>query len=253
MALQEMETVTEVKYRLAGEDAPVWPGVIAAGLGLMLALAVGAEIMRPAPPRQSFEAPTTAAPASARSAAELKGPPAFAAGSETGAAPALSSAPKWADLPLGEWPVSLADGAGDAPEARAETPAPVRQAAICAPVISIPFEINSAKVKYEDMGQAVAPLRDWLLAHPEAVLSVEGHADATGGEAFNLLLSFSRAQAVAAWLERVGAPKERIAPRAAGTNPPTVAPANVVSNRQVILQIEGVEPCRDSGLSALIP
>ena len=126
------------------------------------------------------------------------------------------------------------------------TPAP----AICLPVVAIAFDLNSARLKDTGLDDRAAPLRDWLLAHKEAVLSVEGHADASGPEAFNVLLSYKRAEKVAAWLAQFGAPAAQIATRAAGTRPPAHWTADMQNNRQVILQIEGVAVCREGAAPA---
>ncbi|MGP0106641.1 OmpA family protein, partial [Rhodoblastus sp.] len=89
--------------------------------------------------------------------------------------------------------------------------------------------------------------------HKEAVLSVEGHADASGPEAYTVLLSSKRAEKVAAWLAQFGAPAAQIATRAAGVSPPVHWTTEMQSNRQVILQIEGVEACRDDSAPARQP
>jgi outer membrane protein OmpA-like peptidoglycan-associated protein len=116
-------------------------------------------------------------------------------------------------------------------------------AAVCLPVVSIPFSSNSARPKIAGLAPAIAPLLDWLATHQGAVMSVEGHADSSGTERHNVLLSFSRAQAVKAWLARAGAREKQLAARAAGTLAPT-NPVEAESNRQVILQIEGAVACR---------
>ena len=128
-----------------------------------------------------------------------------------------------------------------------------RPPAVCLPIVSIPFDLNSARLKATGLDEKTAALRDWLLAHKGAILSVEGHADSTGPEAFNVLLSYKRAEAVAAWLVKAGAPAEQIATRAAGTRPPAHWTTEMQSNRQVILQIEGVEACRDDSAPARQP
>jgi outer membrane protein OmpA-like peptidoglycan-associated protein len=145
----------------------------------------------------------------------------------------------------------------DAPAAAPGAPAPTASvaappgaaadrsevAAVCLPVVSIPFSSNSASPKIAGLAQAIAPLLDWLATHQGAVMSVEGHADSSGTERHNVLLSFSRAQAVKAWLARAGARESQLAARAAGTLAPT-NPVEAESNRQVILQIEGAVACR---------
>jgi outer membrane protein OmpA-like peptidoglycan-associated protein len=114
-------------------------------------------------------------------------------------------------------------------------------------MVTIPFGHDSTKPLVEGREVAVRPLLDWLAAHPGASVSVEGHADTVGTEDYNIVLSFGRARAVAAWLGRLGVAPSRIAPRAAGTTPAKGASADVSTNRLVVLQIEGVDVCRVPG------
>lgn len=117
----------------------------------------------------------------------------------------------------------------------------------CLPMVTIPFGHDSTKPLVEGREVAVKPLVDWLVAHPEATVSVEGHADTVGTEDYNIVLSFGRARAVAAWLGRLGVAPARIATRAAGTTPAKGPSADVSTNRLVVLQIEGVDVCRVPG------
>ena len=118
------------------------------------------------------------------------------------------------------------------------------------PVVSIPFSRNSARPRIAGLAGDIAPLLDWLAAHEGGVVSVEGHADSSGTERHNVLLSYARAQAVRALLASGGAREGQLAVRAAGTLPATNAPASAESNRQVILRIEGVEPCKAETVKA---
>jgi outer membrane protein OmpA-like peptidoglycan-associated protein len=178
------------QFRLAGEDAPLWPAAAFCLFGAALAFAASAQIL--APP---------AAPA-----------------------PAI---------------ISVA--------AAIPTPAPVAvtKLAVCLPIVSIPFDLNSARLNTTGLDTAVTPLQAWLVVHKQAVLSVEGHADPRGDEAANVVLSYKRAKATVAWLTQAGVAADQIALRAAGA--PSRQTADAASNRHVVLQIEGVEPCRDDG------
>lgn len=135
-------------------------------------------------------------------------------------------------------------GAPTPPERAATEPSPP---APCLPMVTIPFGHDSTKPLVEGREAAVKPLVDWLAVHPEATVSVEGHADTVGTEDYNIVLSFGRARAVAAWLGRLGVAPARIATRAAGTTPAKGSSADVSTNRLVVLQIEGVDVCRVSG------
>jgi outer membrane protein OmpA-like peptidoglycan-associated protein len=236
-------------YRLAGEDAPIWLAAAFACLGVLLAIAASAQIFAAremaaplveslAPdPQQKPKAETFGAAPSVASSGEVSGLNAF--NGLKLARPANGPTPEGAEAPT-----SSIAAAFPAAESGADHPGAL---ANCLPVVSIPFDRNSARPKIAGLAQGIAPLLDWLAAHQDAVISVEGHADSRGTERHNVLLSYSRAQAVKAWLARGGARESQLAVRAAGTLRPTNPPVAAESNRQVILQIEGVESCRNSG------
>ena len=198
--MAKMATDTESgenrQFRLAGEDAPLWPATAFGLFGAALAFAASAQIFAPPPP-----------------------PP--------------------APTPI---PVAVT------------TPAPAPAAppkpAVCLPIVSITFDFNSARLNAAGLDTAITPLQAWLAEHKQAILSVEGHADASGDEAANVVLSYKRAQATAAWLTHAGVAAEQIAVRAGA---PSHQAANAASNRQVILQIEGADLCRDDGTAAQNP
>ncbi len=242
-----------VQFRLVGEDAPMWLAAAFALLGALLALAVGALIFAsgeteprgPGPARVDADAQPALAAASAAGPAKtspVEPPSASPAVVAPAHAPqaAVATATPTAGLP-------------DAAPASPPAPEPAVPPTACLPVISIPFDVNSARLKTAEPDQAITRLSEWLLTHPQAVLSVEGHADSTGTEPYNVLLSYSRAQAVVAWLAHSGAPEAQMSARAAGTHPPARAASKAMSNRQVILQVEGVEPCGDDGLPTQAP
>jgi outer membrane protein OmpA-like peptidoglycan-associated protein len=286
MAMDAAEQSEDRSFRLAGEDAPVSVAVAFAALGFLLATVASTQFMNewrappPAPaapeniaaspatpakpevmpevkPAPAPETPVPAPPAPASLPVRAAAPPPVqaAAPSEAASVKAPVAAPSTAAAPAAvSASVPPAAPAATAAPATAPAPAPEsRPPAVCLPVVSIPFELNSARVKETGLGAKAAALRDWLLAHKGAMLSVEGHADATGPEAFNVLLSYKRAEAVAAWLVKAGAPAEQIATRAAGTRRPAHWTTEMQSNRQVILQIEGVEACRDDSAPARHP
>lgn len=143
--------------------------------------------------------------------------------------------------------VAVAGSPAPAVVPAASQPVVVAPTAPCLPIVTVSFAHDSTKPILEGREAAVRPLVDWIAAHPGAVLSVEGHADTVGTEDYNIVLSFGRARAVAGWLGRLGVPAARIAPRAAGTTPAKGLPADVSTNRLVVLQIEGVDVCRDTG------
>ncbi len=64
-------------------------------------------------------------------------------------------------------------------------------------------------------------LRDHLVEHPEiALLEIEGHADGSGGDAYNRDLSRRRAEAIHAWLVANGVSPERLRAAARGERAP---------------------------------
>ncbi len=201
------------------------------------------------PPVQAAAPPEAASVKAPNAVANPAPPPATAAA--PAAAPSTAAPPAAPPAPPAAPPAAPA--ATPAPAAAAAPAPESRPPAVCLPIVSIPFDLNSARLKATGLDEKTAALRDWLLAHKGAILSVEGHADSTGPEAFNVLLSYKRAEAVAAWLVKAGAPAEQIATRAAGTRPPAHWTTEMQSNRQVILQIEGVEACRDDSAPARQP
>ncbi len=286
MAMTAAEKSGDRLFRLAGEDAPVPVALAFAALGFLLATVASAQFMDewrappPAPPAPASvtapvaeppkpEAkPTVAVPAPAPAPAPEKPAPAPVVAAappsppaqpvpppETAPAKAPVVAANPAPVPSAPPPPTVPFAAAPA-AAPAAVPAPAPEPpppAPCLPVVSIPFQLNSARLKVADLDAKTVPLRDWLLAHQGAIISVEGHADATGPEAYNVLLSYKRAETVAAWLINSGAPAAQIATRAAGVSPPVHWTTEMQSNRQVILQIEGVEACRDDSAPARQP
>lgn len=87
---------------------------------------------------------------------------------------------------------------------------------------TIYFETNKAVIKPEshDLCRQVARL---ITEHPELrLISIEGHADARGGEDFNLELSTRRAAAVADFLVVQGVDAKRVQSRGWGELKPVV-------------------------------
>ena len=85
----------------------------------------------------------------------------------------------------------------DSPK-KAAAPAVVEEATEpdCPEFPGFSFAVGRSK-PVDNLDDAVGALVAWMHHHPDAVLIVEGHADATGGPKLNLSLSFDRARAVA--------------------------------------------------------
>ena len=113
----------------------------------------------------------------------------------------------------------------------------------CAPIFPIKFEFGSVRPQVADMKQKLARLAAWLKANPTAILSLDGHADASGPEEYNLLLSFRRAAAVASLLEDAGTSKTQLVVRAHGEGQSSLRSADAALERRVALTVDTGEPC----------
>ena len=80
-----------------------------------------------------------------------------------------------------------------------------------------------------------------MAAHPTALITVEGHADATGRERQNVLLSYQRAKVVEEWLQNAGLPTESIRINAAGSS----GAKGLAMDRRASLKVDGVNTCKD--------
>jgi len=119
-------------------------------------------------------------------------------------------------------------GSGASPDAASDAPGPAGAAPIavafetpqwisCPTAVQVAFAFDSALPE--------APLPDGLVSlivalsnHPAARLVVRGHADPVGTDQYNLLLSWRRARAVGAILERLGVPPTLLDVAAAGAD-----------------------------------
>jgi len=124
-----------------------------------------------------------------------------------------------------------------------------RVASDCAPLFSITFKRADDRPQVADMKQKMERLAAWLNANPTATLSLDGHADASGPEEFNLLLSFRRAAAVAALLEDAGTSRTQLVVRAYGEGQSSLRSADAVLERRVALTIDAGEPCDEPSLN----
>ncbi|MDS4073723.1 MAG: OmpA family protein [Defluviicoccus sp.] len=155
-------------------------------------------------------------------------------------------------------PVATADAArapaaADSPAATpsaappAETPAPVAAPTMpkeCPALMVVPFKFDSAIVMASDVTSRVEEISKWLNDEPGAKLSVQGYADSVGWDQYNLLLSYRRAKAVVAVLNKAGIPAQRISIRAAGSHEPIDGiPGDAAENRRATMQVVGVKDC----------
>ena len=81
---------------------------------------------------------------------------------------------------------------------KAQTPTVAQEPAApdCPEFPGFSFRVGRSK-PVDNLDDGVRAIVAWMQRHPDAVLIIEGHADATGGPKLNLSLSFDRARAVA--------------------------------------------------------
>ncbi|MFO0579344.1 MAG: OmpA family protein [Polyangia bacterium] len=113
----------------------------------------------------------------------------------------------------------------------------------CPPLFSVYFGAGSLRPDALP-ADSVTRLRDWLEAHPQAVLVLQGHSDARGGARYNWELSYRRAHAVAQQLRAAGVPRGRISAQAAGAFQPLAGREDTeAANRRVVLGVLGAPGC----------
>ncbi len=206
--------------RVAGEDAPRWLAYSFAGSGLLMALAASYLAAR-GPSLES--APASRAPSAVTVHLE----------------PSQPRAPSFSGEPKAQTPSATPSEEHKPDEARPHAPVE------CLEVISIGFPYKSSSPLTEGARERLAPVLDWLRKHPEGRLLVEGHTDSKGSEAFNVMLSYARAQAAIAWLVKYGVPQNQTTPLAAGPAQPDDRSLIIADNRMALLRVEGVAPCHN--------
>ena len=252
-------------YRVAGEHAPIWLAAALGAVGTIMAVASAsawqsAWLALPArpPPVAAGQGPEQLARNGAVQESEAASTPrempvaarpieASPVAATPVAATPVAATPKPAgeaarpQMPVAVTPESAGEDAGpQAPQGAGHTPgAPP----ICFSAFDIPFARNSARPNMKGLKQSVEILRRWMEQHGNATLLVEGHADTTGTEEYNVLLSYSRAKAVAALLRRSGIPERRLTIRAAGAGEAQDGAAGLGSDRRAALRVEGVASC----------
>ncbi|PIE19749.1 MAG: hypothetical protein CSA65_01075 [Proteobacteria bacterium] len=110
----------------------------------------------------------------------------------------------------------------------------------CAPVFGVAFAAGSTTPR-DTIARPAKALATWMRGHPKAKLEIRGHADASGPEYSNFLLSKRRAVAVLKILGRQGLPAKRARVRAFGEFAPLSD--NAASNRRVLLSVIGHPAC----------
>ncbi len=112
---------------------------------------------------------------------------------------------------------------------------------------SIPFDFAKYTLNIEARLE-VKIMAELLLDHPETVVTLTGHTDATGPSDYNMLLSMQRVDQIAEYLESKGIAKSRIKLKGNGEESPIAwdnypngkaAPLGRYLNRHVIATVSG--------------
>jgi len=141
--------------------------------------------------------------------------------------------------------------------ATAETPPPAEPAVVasvipapapvaCVPLFDVYFAHGSDAVDAGALGEYLPALVRWLGAHPEARLVASGHADASGDEYYNVVISHRRAERVRAVLAEAGVDPGRVRVRAHGEygSGAVDAAGDEALRRCVTLNVPGYPDCR---------
>lgn len=237
--------------RVAGEDAPAWLAASFAVIGTMIACASVAAWQQGAIGSTEVAPPPLAAPVERLSQTQddaSAGPSALVRGAVIPAPP--QQQPQSQPQPAPDDPPAAAPGPA-APSVASDaapltvgagtSPLPDRRMAPaqCFGPLTISFAHNSARPEPADVRRSIEPLRRWRSTHGDAIIVIEGHSDTTGAEDVNVLLSYSRAKAVAGLLQREGMPARQMTVRAAGSS----EAAGGASDRSALLRMAGVEDC----------
>lgn len=241
-------------YALAGEGMPNWLPLGFALIGLLTAVAAAwvflsdRPVVRDQPAQASIvhkeNAPQSSRLAPATKVAPSPSPPTpkptVAADDAQRPEPSKSSPPETQpadDKPLEAPPDQVASS----------KPPSAADRVACPDFVTVLFDSGGTRPKDADLDARLEPLLAWLAEHPETRLLVEGHADSSGTEQWNLILSYRRAKAMVAMLRKAGVSREQLVVRAAGTLQPIAGlPESAARNRRVVLQLEDDANCRAS-------
>ena len=86
--------------------------------------------------------------------------------------------------------------------------------------LRINFAANSDKILGKKTQNILNQIKELLQENPEGILIIEGYASSDGDDAYNIELSIKRAQAVKAYLVKIGVLKERLEVRGFGEAEP---------------------------------
>jgi len=103
-------------------------------------------------------------------------------------------------------PLALPDGS---PAPAVIPPSPAEQREVQQNVRDIHFDFNQADLRAEDRS-ALDQDAQWLKAHPDMLVTIEGDADERGGIVYNVALSEKRASVTKDALVSMGVPADQI-------------------------------------------
>jgi outer membrane protein OmpA-like peptidoglycan-associated protein len=105
--------------------------------------------------------------------------------------------------------------------------------------ILVPFETNSIEIS-QPLDEKMQPLLEYLVRYPRARVTLTGHADNVGSDAYNMALSQRRARAVRDYLiEKFSMDAGRLMVRGVGAAEPVASndtPYGQAQNRCVVIQ-----------------
>jgi outer membrane protein OmpA-like peptidoglycan-associated protein len=116
-------------------------------------------------------------------------------------------------------------------------------------LFSLRFNHGSAVPRDRGIEEKAARMAQWLKSHPQAILYIDGHADATGPEEINLVISYRRAAATASLIEKAGARRSQLVPRAYGEGPSAAQTTRSQPQRRVTLTTDAERACGKPGFS----
>jgi peptidoglycan-associated lipoprotein len=87
------------------------------------------------------------------------------------------------------------------------------------PLGDIHFDYNAATIQPQDNG-ILKSNADWLTAHPNTRVQIEGHCDDRGSEEYNIALGAKRAQAAKDYLSTLGISGDRMSTISYGKEEP---------------------------------
>jgi OOP family OmpA-OmpF porin len=120
------------------------------------------------------------------------------------------------------WPViNASEPILAVPEKSAVAETPENPLADIPKTLSIYFEFDKAKFKSDQQTDSqIARFREWLGKYPEAKLSVTGHTDMVGTDAYNQDLALKRAIVAEKYIETLGITGERMLVESKGETEP---------------------------------